>query len=173
MKKKLVISILILIGLVFYFASSMCYKKLPVLLNYKIFGSNGQRIPAKLYFRKSESNKNNKSLIIKELVLVFDDSIIKSQLNKEGESKLHKYLLFIPSEKIIGLINNSNSFEVKEDCICQNSENADIFTSIINNRSFFNDPPIKKAVFSKNKIIFNSFGILIGFGNEITIEYEI
>lgn len=144
-------------------------KKLPQLNDYTILSDNGLKIPAKLYSRVVVySGKQQKK--VTEIIICFDESLLlqdKNQLN--SDDKLYKYLVVIPELELIGLPNNQNSFKVKTNYILQTDEEADDFTSIVNNNTFFTHPPITKATFTKHGIAFNTYGILKQYGGNIII----
>lgn len=147
-----------------------CHRKLPELSNYTIVSNNGKKVPAKLYSRTVSSIVNGKEQVVYELLLCFNDAIISNSLNISGDEKVYKYLVIVPNLKMIGLVNKMNALEEKDGYLCQLDDEADYFTSIINNQTFFNNPPIKEINFTDNKIVFNTYGILKQFGKSIIIE---
>ena len=46
------------------------------------------------------------------------------------------------------------------------------YVDLINNYTFYSNPPIKKASFRDKKIVFNTYGILKQFGDKIIIEID-
>lgn len=171
--KKIIILIIVFFSTLIYILKFKCYRSLPEINNYKIVSDLGKKIPAKLYTRNINYKINGRQHNLKEIIICFDDSIITNDSKYINKEILSKFLIVIPDKKMIGLVNDPSSFKMKSNCICQTDEIADTFTSIINNHSYFSNPPIKKAVFTKNKIIFNSYGILKKYGENIIIEiYE-
>ncbi|NRF39336.1 hypothetical protein [Pedobacter foliorum] len=174
MKFKLTIVIIgiLTLSVLFYMYVVKCYRKLPELSNYSIVSNTGALIPAKLYSRVVKRTTDGKEEIIDELILCFNDTLISDKQNVSGDEKLYKYLVLIPDLKIIGLVNHINSLKEKDKYIWQTDDEADSFTSMINNRTFYSNPPIKAASFSNKKIIFNTYGILKRFGNSLVIETD-
>lgn len=172
MKYKLTIivaSILIFV-LLLYIYLFRCYRKLPEVSNYSIVSNRGLSIPAKLFSRNVKSKLNDKEEVINEFILCFNDTLISDVSNISGDEKLYKYLVIVPDLKIIGLVNSMNSLKEKDNYICQVDAEADNFTSMINNNTFFSNPPIKEASFTNKKIIFNTYGVLKIFGESIVID---
>ncbi|UWY30148.1 hypothetical protein N4T20_09445 [Flavobacterium sp. TR2] len=172
MKYKITIIIisLITILLILYMFVLRCNRKLPELSNYNIVSNTGTIIPAKLYSRIVKSNIDGNEKIINEFILCFNDALISNKLNVSGDEKLYKYLVIVPDLKVIGLVNHAKSLKEKDIYICQTDDKADSFTSMINNRTFYSNPPIKEASFTREKIVFNTYGILKQFGDSIIIE---
>lgn len=172
MKSKLTIIIIcvLTISLLFYMYVTRCHRKLPELSNYNIVSNKGKLIPAKLYSRNVKSIIDGKEEAVDELILCFNDTLIAEKLNVSGDEKLYKYLVIVPDLKMIGLVNHMKSLKEKDKYICQTNDEADNFTSMINNRTFYSNPPIKEARFTNKKIIFNTYGILKQFGDSIVIE---
>lgn len=173
MKSKLGIIIIISIiatAILFYIFAMKCNRKLPELPNYRIVSNTGQSIPAKLYSRTVNAKIGNSEQAINEFILCFNDSLVSSKLNISGDEKVYKYLVIVPDLKMIGLVNKMKSLEEKDGYICQSDDEADNFTSIINNRTFFSNPPITDANFADGKITFNAYGVLKQFGDSIVIE---
>lgn len=171
MKNKLTIIFisLLTIAVLFYMFVMKCHRKLPELSDYKIVSNTGKTVPAKLYSRTVNSKVNGKEQAVDELILCFNDSLVSNELNVIGDEKVYKYLVIVPDLKIIGLVNKMKALEEKDGYICQSDDEADNFTSMINNRTFFSNPPIKEADFTKGKVTFNSYGVLKKFGNSIII----
>jgi hypothetical protein len=174
MKYKFTIIIISLLTLfiIFYMFVIRCNRKLPELPNYNIVSNTGVLIPAKLYSRIVKSSIDGEEKVINEFILCFNDTLISDKLNVSGDEKLYKYLVIIPDLKIIGLVNHTKSLKEKDSYVCQTGDEADGFTSMINNRTFYSNPPIKEASFTSKKIIFNSYGILKQFGDSIIIEAD-
>lgn len=172
MKNKFTIIIisLLIISFLIYMFLFRCHRKLPEVSNYNIVSNTGMTIPAKLYSRTVKAMIDGKEENIDEFILCFNDTLISNQLNVSGDNKLYKFLVIIPNQKIIGLINGMDALNEKETYVCQENDEADNFTSIINNRTFFSNPPIKEASFTDNKVIFNTYGVLKQFGESIIIE---
>ena len=172
MKKNRTFFIILISVITFcaFFYNFRCYRKLPEITNFKIFSETGMPIPAKLYKREVESKINGKTLTIKEIIVCFDDVIIDNVSNTSNKQKVSKFIVVIPDLKMIGLINKPDSFEIKDDHLCQTDKIADTFTSMINNNVFFSKPPINEAQFSKDRIVFNTYGVLKKFGNKIIIS---
>lgn len=167
----IIVSILIL-SVLFYMYAVKCYRKLPEVSNYSIVSNTGALIPAKLYSRVVKSTIDGKEEIVEELILCFNDTLILDKQNVSGDEKLYKYLVIIPDLKLIGLVNHIGSLKEKDKYICQTDDKADSFTSMINNRAFYDTPPIKEVSFTNKKIIFNTYGILKQFGDSIFIETD-
>lgn len=163
------LSIFIIAFLIYIFCFK-CHRKLPELCNYTIVSNTGATIPAKLYLRNVKSILSGKEQNIEEFILCFSDTIISNPLNISGDDKLYKFLVIVPNQKIIGLVNHMNDLKEKDKYICQASDEADTFTSIINNNTFFSNPPITRASFSNKKVVFNTYGVLKQFGESISIE---
>ncbi|TDO67872.1 hypothetical protein EV143_1255 [Flavobacterium chryseum] len=166
----IVISILVITCLFYMFISS-CNRRLPEVSNYTIFSNTGMAMPAKLYSRTVKSVIDGKEENIDEFILCFNDTLIANHLNASGDDKVYKFLVIIPNKKIIGLVNNMNALKDKETHVCQENDDADNFTSIINNHTFFSNPPIKEATFTDKKIIFNTYGVLKQYGETAIIEF--
>lgn len=161
---------LLIIAFISYILFFRCSRKLPEFSNYTIVSNRGAVIPAKLYLRNKKSMVNGNEKKIEEFILSFSDSLINNDLNLSGDDKLYKFLVVVPNQKIIGLVNDMNALTEKDKCICQANDDADSFTSIINNRTFFNKPPITNASFTNKKVVFNTYGILKQFGESIIVE---
>lgn len=172
MKSKLTVILIsvLAITIILYMFLMKCHRKLPELSDYKIVSNTGQTVPAKLYSRTVNSKVNGKEQAVYELILCFNDSIVSNELNISGDEKVYKYLVIVPDLKMIGLVNKMKSLEEKDGYVCQSDDEADNFTSMINNRTFFSNPPIKEASFNGNKIVFNSYGVLKQFGDTIIVE---
>ena len=173
MKSKLgIISITIIIAaaILFYVFVMKYNKKLPELPSYQIVSNTGQSIPAKLYLRTVKAKFGNNDQEMDQFILCFDDSLVLNELNASGDEKVYKFLVISPELKMIGLINNMKTLEEREGYIYQSGHEADHFTSIINNFTFFSNPPIKEATITENKITFNTFGLLKQYGDKIIIE---
>lgn len=168
-KILIIITIIAIIG-IFYLFFVICTKH-PEIKTYSVLSDNGTQIPAKLYSREVISIMDGNEVSLKEIILCFDDSLVHNKLNAKGDEKLYKFLVIIPQYKTIGLINNINSIKVREGYLCQSSDDANKFTSIIDNRTFYKNPPIKEAQFEDKRVIFNTYGILREFGNSIIISY--
>lgn len=161
-KAKALLIVILIISIFIYLYNVNCYRTLPETSDYKIISNTGARIPAKLYLRTKRMKK--------EIIICFDDTLVSNELNISGDEKLDKYLVIASDLKIIGLVDHTTSFIVKDKCICQTEEEADYFTSMINNYSFYKNPPIKEATFSDKKIVFNTYGILKKYGDSIIVE---
>ncbi len=146
------------------------HRKLPELSHYRIVSNTGKIVPAKLYSRTINSKINGKEQAVNEFILCFNDSLVSNELNVSGDEKVYKYLVVVPDLKMIGLVNKMKSLEEKDGYICQSDDEADNFTSIINNRTFFSNPPIKEANFADDKITFNTYGVLKQYGDSVIIE---
>lgn len=172
MKSKLTIILIsvLAIAILLYMFVMKCYRKLPELPNYKIVSNTGKIVPAKLYSRTVNSKINDKEQAVNEFILCFNDSLVSNELNISGDEKVYKYLVVVPDLKMIGLVNKMKSLEEKDGYICQSDDEADSFTSIINNHTFFSNPPIKEANFTEGKVTFNTYGLLKQFGDSIIIE---
>lgn len=168
--KKSIILIILTFSVLIYLFKFKCYRSLPEMTELKIVSNLGKQIPAKLYRRDITAKINGVEKDITEIILCFNDSLINDKLNISNKQRLSKFLVVIPDLKMIGIVNNQDSFNVKEYSICQTDRMADTFTSMINNHTFYNNPPIKKADFTNGKIVFNTFGILKQFGSSIIIN---
>jgi len=173
MKTKIIIIGVIGLIIISYLYLTQCYNKLPELLNYRIYSDNGKVIPAKLYKRVTKTLVNDKTEYVEEVIICFDDSLINNKLNRSGYEELDKFLVIVPKFKMIGFVESPSSFKIKDKYICQVDDKADIFTSIINNYAYFEKPPITKSTFSEKGVVFNTYGILKNFGNEIYVEYDL
>ncbi len=173
MKTKFIIIGVIVLVILSYLYLTQCCNKLPELANYRIYSDNGKAIPAKLYKRVTKTLVNDKTEYVEEIIIYFDDSLINNKLNRSGEEKLFKFLVIVPKFKMIGLVESPSSFKIKDKHICQVDDQADMFTSIINNHAFFKNPPITQSTFSEKGVVINTYGILKNFGNEIHFEYDL
>lgn len=173
MKKKIIIYIILIFSILIYLFKLRCYRSLPELEEYRIVSDIGKPIPAKLYRRTITAKLDGIEKDINEIIICFNDTLVNNKLNISNKQRLSKFLVVIPDLKMIGLLNNPDSFSIKKHCICQKDKIADTFTSMINNHTFYNDPPIKKADFVDGKIVFNSYGVLKQFGNSIVIETKL
>ncbi|UUC45189.1 hypothetical protein [Flavobacterium cerinum] len=168
-KITLLISLLIVI-ISGYVWATKCHRKLPEVSSYSILSDTGQPIPAKLYSRIKEAKIDGKEQIIKEYILCFNDSLLSEPVSEK--ERLYKYLVIVPVVEMIGLPDYMQSFKEKGKYLYQSDEEADIFTPIVNNYNFFEDPPIKKAIYTDKKISFNTFGVLKQFGNTVIVEIK-
>lgn len=169
-KFTIIIVSIFVIALLIYMFLFKCHRKLPELTNYSIVSNTGAVIPAKLYERTVKSTIDGKEENIEEFIICFNDSLISNQSSGNDDEKLYKYLVIVPKLKVIGLINNMKALKEKDNYICQESKEADMFTSMINNHTFFSNPPITKASFTDHKITFNTYGVLKKFGENIVIS---
>lgn len=170
--KKVIIIIfsLILTALLFYVFAMRSNRKLPELSSYRIVSNTGRSIPAKLYSRTVDAKIGDKEVVVDELVLGFSDSLVSDKLNDFGEDQVFKFLVIVPELKMIGLVNHMQSLEEKDGYVCQSGDAANEFISMINNRTFFSDPPIKRASFNTDRITFNTYGVLKQYGDSVVVE---
>lgn len=169
-KGIIVIFSLIVAIILFYIFVMKNGRTLPELSSYRILSDTGVPIPAKLYSRTVDAEIGDKEVVVDELILSFSDSLVSDKLNDSNREKVYKFLVIVPDLKMIGLVNHMKSLEEREGYVCQSGDAANEFTSMINNRTAFSDPPIKKASFKTDKITFNTYGVLKQYGNSVVIE---
>jgi hypothetical protein len=154
---------LFLIAIVIFFTIG---RILQVDNNVKIYGAAGNIIPSKVYARQ-RLIKNSKGELeeISELIVFFDEEFV--------DSKTLDVLVIVPKFKQIGIPQGDrNAFtRISNKIIYQKDRNVDNFTSVVNNFTYFEDPPIKYANFYNDRVVFNSYGNLKQFGDSIIIVY--
>ena len=173
MRNKFVViiaSIMALALLLFIYGQMKGCRKLTEVTKCTIMSDSGIAIPAKLYSRTVKSTIDGEEKVISELILSFDDKLILDKSNLSGDEKLYKYLVIIPGLKTVGLVNHMTSLKERDGYICQDKDEADGFTSIINNYTFFRNPPIKEASFLNGAVTFNTYGVLKRFGKSMVIK---
>ena len=129
--------------------------------DYEMYSSAGKNIKGFLYFRNIKYVNDEYS---KQIVIIFDKSI--------GVEKDFDVLVLVPKYKFIGVPEfGSSAFKyASAGYVYQTTKKADFLISADNNTVDFDDPPIKFARFSADKIVFNCYGKLKQFGDSIIIE---
>lgn len=167
MKNKIVVISLVVIILGIFKLSQETEITLPKLNDYKIVSNTGTPIPAILYSSKVKYTENSN---VNKIIVCFDDSLLTDSNNLLKDHKLYKYLVVVPQLKMIGYPEKIKTFRLEEENLIQTGHDADQFTSVVGNFTFFTDPPIKKASYNEDRIVFNTYGILKQYGDSIIIE---
>ena len=140
-------------------------KILSLDLGYSVVGSNGKAVPCGYYSKRVRTvdNSNNRDTTINDFVLIFDDSLKVDSLD---------ILVVAPAFPTIGRPEGGKRKfrRLGKWYLYQASEDADNFNLIVDNRIYFDDPPIKYARFGKDEIVFNSYSTLRQFGDSIIIK---
>lgn len=157
--KKILFVILLIIIIAAYFWLKNGFFLTPAS-NYTIVNVNGEKIPARLYNRNVEVKIGDKMQNVDEIVIFFDPEI-------EME---YNPVVLIPKYKLMGLIEGGDGGFIKlGNKVFQISQQSNKFITL-DNKTFFDDPPIKSISFEENEVTFNSFEGLKKYGPTIIIK---
>jgi hypothetical protein len=157
--RKLTLVFLILIGAITCFFLQDT-KSLKIEKKYTIINETNDKVPGTIYYRNVDVNIGGKTENVYELVIFFD---------KELKMKLNP-IIVVPKYKLIGVVEGGERGFIKfGNKIFQLSDESNKFT-LLNNTTFFDDPPIKKMSFEEESITFNSFEGLKKYGQTIILK---
>lgn len=158
MKKIIFIAFILITAFAYIYIKDA--KVLNIEKKYNIVNEAGEKIPATLYYRNIDVEIGNKIENVYEIVVFFDEKL-KMKLNP---------IVVVPKYKFIGLIEGGESGFIKfENKVFQLSQESNKFT-MLDNTTYFNDPPIKKKNFEGKLISFNSFEKLKEYGQTIILK---
>jgi hypothetical protein len=162
--------ILIIIGMIDY--ANTHFYVMSLAPGYTISGSSGKKIPADIFIKTVTDDEDEKgsSREVDELIISFDDSLVENQPEDSKDEKLYKYIIIVPSEKLMGLSGDQNGFYILGEKLIQTHELATTFKPMVGNTAYYTNPPVKFATYVNNKVVFNSFGPLSRYGDSIVIE---
>jgi len=155
---------IIFIAFILITAFAYLYCKDARILNiekeYNIVNEADKEIPGALYCRNADVEIGDRIENVYEIVIFFDEKL-KMKLNP---------IVVIPKYKFIGLIEGGESGFIKFGSkVFQLSDESNKFT-MLDNTTYFNDPPIKKKNFEGKLISFNSFEKLKDYGQTVILK---
>lgn len=157
--RKLILMVLVLIvAIAWFFLQDI--KALEIEKSYTIVNETNEKIPGTIYYRNVDVNIGGKNENVCELLIFFD---------KELKMKFNP-IVVVPKYKLIGVVEDGEKGFIKfGNNFYQLSDKSNKFT-LLNDTTFFDNPPIKKISFEENSITFNSFEELKKYGQTIILK---
>lgn len=145
MRKLTLIILVLIVAIAWFFLQDT--KALEIEKKYTIVNETNDKVPGTVYYRNVDVNVGGKKENVYELVIFFD---------KELKMKFNP-IVVVPKYELIGVVERGESGFIKfGNKLYQLSDESNKFT-LLNNTTFFDDPPIKKMSFEDKSITFNSF----------------
>ena len=156
MKKIFFLSLILIAALSFF------YFKDAILLvkeeNYAIVNETNRKIPATFYSKNVVVDIGGKAESVYEILIFFDE---EQELNP---------IVIIPKYKLIGLVEGGRRGFIKFGSnVLQLSDDSNKFI-MLNDATFFDEPPIKNIRFEDDYIVFNTFKGLKKYGPTLIMK---